>query len=328
MADEEIGQPADVAAPETVVEEAPTNVQESHEQAAAPEPAEETVIAAPEPAPKPSDWPEDWRQKAASHTVGKSEGAEYDKEVKRLQRITSPAEMYKSYRNLEAKLAQAPAAPSAFPTDGSDEDKNAWRKERGIPEVAADYLKDFQTDDGLVIGEADKPQINAFLEQMHGDNADPKFVKSALSAYYKMREQQVQEIAQKDEQDRNTSRDTLRDEFGRDYTRYLGAVQGLLSDAPDDVKQNLLGARLGNGVALGNDPATIRWLTKLAIDINPAATVVPSGGAGSAQTIEGEIAQIETLMKTDRPAYYNNESIQKRYDELLTARDAMKRKAS
>jgi hypothetical protein len=327
MADEVIGQPAEVAAPaEVAVEtptEAPVNTQVAHEQAAAPE----TTVTAPEAPVKAPDWPDDWRQKAASHTVGKTEGPEYDKEVKRLQRITSPAEMYKSYRNLEAKLAQGPAAPSPFPAEGSDDEKKAWRTERGIPETPADYLKDAKFDDGLVIGEEDRPQIDAFLAEMHSTNADPKTVKTALNAYYKMREQQVQEQAQRDEQDRNSSRDTLRDEFGRDYTRYLGAVQGLLSDAPDDVRQNLLGARLGNGVALGNDPATIRWLTKLAVDINPSATVVPGGGANSAQTIDGEIAAIETRMKTDRAGYFGDKAAQDRYDELLKAREGMKRRA-
>lgn len=328
MADEAIGQPAEVAAPEVAVEapaETPVETPAAESTLAA---TPETTVSTPEAPAKAPDWPDDWREKAAAHTVGKAEGPEYEKEVKRLQRIISPAEMYKSYRNLEAKLAKAPAAPKEFPVDGTDAEKEAWRKERGVPVTPADYFKAAELDSGIVIGAEDRPQIEGFLAEMHAVNADPKAVKTAITAYYNMRDQAIRQQQEADERDRNASRDALRDEMGKDYQRYLGAVQNMLSDAPDDVRQNLLGARLANGVALGNDPGTIRWLTKLAVELNPSATVVPGGGANSAQTIDGEIAAIETRMKTDRAGYFNDAAAQRRYDELLNAREMMRKKAS
>lgn len=53
------------------------------------EPADKPVIA-------PADWPEDWRSKVAGEDA---------KELARLQRMGSPADVWKAYRALEAKIS-------------------------------------------------------------------------------------------------------------------------------------------------------------------------------------------------------------------------------
>jgi len=282
------------------------------------EPATLLVDPGPEPGPGPATWPDDWRKQIAGDD---------EKELKRLERLKSPKDLYASYRNLEKKIKQG-KDPDPFPEEGTDEEKAEWRKGRGIPDKPEDYIKDFTLDGGLVIGEDDKPIVNKFLEAMHAKHADPSAVKEAINAYYQIIDGQAKERADKDKTDEVTTRDELRDELGKDFTPRLQAAYGLIESAPEDVRDLLLSARLGNGTLLGNHGPTLKWLMDLAMEINPAAAVTPGKGAGTLQSIESEIAEIEKLMRDNRREYYGDERKQERYRQLLEARDKMKKKAA
>lgn len=269
----------------------------------------------------PVDFPADWREKIAGND---------DKELKRLQRMKSPRDLYTSYRNLENKVKKG-QDPDPFPEDGSDEEKAEWRKARNIPDKYDGYLPNYTLDGGFVIGEDDKPKVNKFLETMHKEHADPKAVKAALQSYYAIRDEDIAARKQKDEEEMIAARDELRDEMGADYSRNLSVLQGFINSAPEEVKEQLLGARLSDGTALGNHAPTLRWLMDKALEINPAGTVVPGSGAGAMASIETEIADLEKKMENKHSDYWSgpkSESLQARYRQLVEARDKMKQRAA
>ena len=271
------------------------------------------------------DWPKDWRERFATYATGKSEGEEYDKELKRLQRSTSPLEINKSYRQLEGKFKRG-EDPDPFPSEGTDEEKTTWRKAHKVPDKPEEYIKDFSLPDGLVIGEADKPYVDEFLKAAHGENRSPDVVKSDLEFYFRMRDRQIQDLMAKDEQNKATAAETLKAEYGADFKKYLGAAYNLLETAPEGVLEAVLGARKSDGTRLGDDIQINRWLAQVALEINPAATVVPGSGAGSLVSIDTEINEIEQLMKTDREAYWSNPSKQARYRELTDAKERLQKR--
>ena len=334
MADETTGQPAQ-AAPETITTTTPVETKTevvSHETikpAATPAPSAIADINSDDPpVAAPADWPEDWREKAASHSVGKSDGPEYDKEFKRLQRLTSPAEMWKSYRNMEAKQAKAPPALTDFPADGTPEEQASWRKTRGVPERADEYIKDLSLPEGLKISDADKPIVDDYLALAHKSNMSAKEVKDNIQWYYAAQEKQREAIAKRDEEMKASVATELRAEMGVDYKKNLTAAYGLLESAPEGVLQAISESRAPDGSKLGNNPQVIRWLSSLALEVNPTATVTPGSGAGAIANINSEIAEIEQLMKTDRNGYFSNPAKQARYQELVTARDRVAKRSA
>ncbi len=308
------------AAPADTTATTTTPVTETPKVTAADPKAAASVLTDPgaDPGPGPAAFPDNWRETMAGDDAAL---------LKRLQRMASPLDVAKTVREQDKKIS-AGIKPKDFPTDGTDEQKQAWRKEYGIPDAPTDYLEDASFDDGLVFGETDKPAVDEFLSTMHEHNADPKYVKAALNTYLKIREKEIQAVATRDREEETKTRDALRDEMGKDFTRNLTAAYGLLQAAPEDVRNNILGARLSNGTRLGNDAGALKWLTGLALEVNPAATVVPGGTATSINSIETEIAQIEKARSDDRNAYERNETMQKRYLELLEARDKVKKRAA
>lgn len=274
-----------------------------------------TLLAEPgtEEAVKDPVWPDDWRARLAGDDA---------KLLKRLERFGSPKAILDSYLNMEKTAKQAPKDLGEFPAEGTDAEKAEWRKAAGVPDSAQDYLKDFSLSDGLVIGENDKPVIDEFLSAMHGDNVPANHVQRAVNAYYQMRDKQINERIAADDNDRNAARDMLKDEYGNELQRNLTAAYSVI---PEDIRDDLLEARLPNGTKFGNHPQILNWLTRTALEINPAATVAPGSNVNSLKTVEGRIAEIEGYMRTDRDKY-QSQPVQDEYLQLLSLKDQLTRK--
>lgn len=280
----------------------------------------ETALSDPgdKPVAAPADWPQDWRDKMAGDD---------EKLRKRMDRFKSPKDILDFALNAEKKISSG-KIKSDFPADGSDEEKAAWRKDNGIPETPDAY--DLTLDDGLVIGDQDKPIVDAVVAGMHEKNASPEQVKVALSTYYKMREEQTAMRAAEDEKEKTTTRDELRDELGEDFRPRVMSAFGLIEMAPEDVREQIMAARLPNGGLLGNNAGVLKWLMQLAEEVNPGATIVPGSSGGAIASIETEIAQIEKLQGDKNSEYWKGagaEKMQERYRELLTAREKINKKA-
>lgn len=262
------------------------------------------------PAAVEGDWPSDWRSKLSPD----------GKHTKTLDRLASPNALMDSYVALRQKVDSGELKSAApFPDKGTPEEQAAWRKGHDIPEDAKGYSLDF--DNGLVIGDADKPAIDEFVKSMHGSNATPAQVKQAITWYYSQQEKTLSAREDQDNDFLKSSEDNLRAEWGSEYRTNINMIQGLVDTMPESIRELFTNARLGDGNALINHPDMARWLVHTARTVNPVATVVPGAGANVATAIEDEIASIEKVLRTDRSAYNADTKMQTRYRELLGARE-------
>lgn len=282
-------------------------------------PAPETPAAPEAPASevKP-DWPDDWRDKLAKGD---------EKARKRLDRFQSPADVLKSWQELERKMSSG-EVKAKLPADATEEQVAAWRKDNGIPEKADGYLSVLPS--GLVIGDDDKPMINSFLERVHGKNAPPEVVAEAVEWYYAQQEEQITAQVTADKAFKQSAEDSLRAEWGGEYRANVNSISAFLDTAPqtDDgqpLKDLLMGARLADGTRFGDNPAALKWLARLAADANPAGFVAPAGGGSQVDSVRDEIAKIEGVMRTDRAAYNKDEKMQARLRQLYDAEEKLSR---
>ena len=260
--------------------------------------------------PPTDSWGDDWRQTYAGDD---------DKMQKRLERYGSPKAALDALVSAQNKIASGDLK-STLPADANDEEKAAWRTDNGIPEDAKGY--EVELPNGLVIGEADQPLVDGFLESAHKTNMHPSQVNDSLAWYFEAQEAAYQQRDDADEASKQTTEDSLRAEWGNDYRRNVQLANNLLDGAPEGMKEQLLGARLPTGEMLGNNPDALRWLSGLQREINPVATVVPGTGANAMQAIETEIAELKGLMGDRTSIYWKGPQAkqnQARYLELITA---------
>lgn len=254
-------------------------------------------------------WPEDWRDQMANGD---------EKVRKQLDRFASPKDVTNAWRAFQVKLS-AGELKSTLPKDAKPEDVAKWRTENGIPEKHTDY----KMPDGIVVGDADKPLIDLFLQDMHGKNASPEMVQTAVASYYKIQEQQAAAIAEADVSHKDEMENTLRAEWGAEYRGNVNAITSMLSTAPGGIKDKILSARMADGRAIMNDPDVLRWFATTSRELNPVATVVPSGG-DQMGAITDELAGIEKLMGNRQSEYWKGpkaDAMQARYRTLVAARD-------
>ena len=275
-----------------------------------PPPAADTP---PPAADTPADWPADWRAKITGDA----------KHLKTLDRFASPNAMFESYVALRSKVDSGELrANSPFPAAGTPEEQAAWRKSHDIPESPDGYQLELK--DGLVIGEADKPAIESFMQVVHNENLPPSAANAVVNWYYELQEKNMDDLEARDATFLQQSEDSLRAEWGGEYRTNVNMIKGLVGTLPESVRDLFTGARMANGDALINHPDMARWLVHTARTINPTATVVPNNGGNIANAIEDEIASIEEFMRKDRAAYNKDEKMQERLRLLYAGRERAK----
>lgn len=281
----------------------------------APNPAPAPTDPNPAPAPDPTTgrWPEDWREKYVEQHGGDP------KMLKRLQRYASPDAAIDALFAAQTRISSGELR-SALKPDATPEEKAEWREQNGIPAAPSEYK--IALPSGLVVGEADKPVVDAFLQRAHDANMHPDQVNQALGFYFEQQEAMAQEQAAFDIGSQQACEDLLREEYGPEYRRNLQAVNELLSSAPGDITEKLLHGRLADGTPIGNSPEVIRWLVGLAREMNPIGTVVPGSGTNAMQAVETELGNLRKMMGDRTSEYWKGPNAQKnqnRYRELVAA---------
>lgn len=257
-----------------------------------------------------SYWPEDWREKFAGEDAAA---------LKRLQRYASLPAALEALFNAQKKISSGELR-SSLKADATPEERAEWREQNGIPATAADYKIELPS--GLVVGERDKPVVDAFLKQAHDANMPPDQVNKALGFYFEQQEIVAQEQAAFDIGSQQACEDLLREEYGPEYRKNLVAVTELLNSAPGEITQKLLNGRLEDGTPIGNSPEVIRWLVGLARERNPIGTLVPGSGSNAMQAAENELGNLRKMMGDKTSEYWkgpNAAKNQERYRALVSA---------
>ena len=223
---------------------------------------EDVVLPGDAPAKDNTPAPEfDWR----------AEGSKGDEKILgRLGRYKSLGDFVNA--GIEAQNALRERDTKLLPKDATEEQLAEWRVNNGIPETPDKY--ELSLDDGLVIGEDDKPMVDSVLAEMHKVNATPEMVSAAINAYYRSTEQQAAMISEKDQSDAASALEVLRGEWGEaDRKQNYAAIKSLLNQIPEEARDKLANARLGDGTAMFNSPEMLAWFADVSRKLNPAVTL-------------------------------------------------------
>lgn len=284
---------------------------------------EQQTLATAEPADKPvvapADWPEDWRAKVAGEDA---------KELARLQRMGSPADVWKAYRALEAKISSGQLKSAPKP-DATPEEVAAWRKEAGLPETPEGYKPELPN--GMLPGQEDLPLISGFQKTAHELGMTPEQFNKTLGWYFAEMDNAKTTQFEADRAFRSQAEDALRAEWGPAYRSEVRGIANFMeANAPQGLGDVLFNARTADGQLIGDHPEVLRWLSSMVRQINPMATLVPAGSADVQKAGESRISEIEQMMRGPdaNEKYWKNSEIQSEYGRLLEAREAMKGRAA
>lgn len=293
---------------------------------AAPEGAESKTLAdgggEEKAAAAPADWPEDWRDKLAGDDA---------KLLKQLGRMGSPADLFKSYRAMQAKMSSG-EMKAALPENPTDAELAEWREANGVPAKAEDYLTSLP--EGVVLGDEDKALAGEFAAQMHEANAPASFVQQAIAWQRQAAEKQAEAQAEADRAHKDAAVDELRAEWGAEFRANLNSAKNMVEAMAPDMGEDgsffdlVMGGRTNDGKIMGNDPRVMKFFAAMARELNPAGTVVPGDSGSQAKSIDAEIEEIKGVMRTDRARYNKDEKMQARYRDLLSAKEKLAQRAA
>jgi len=242
-------------------------------------------------------WSESWRQDYAGEDQGK---------LDKLSRYASPNAAFDAMIAAQSKISSGDYKQVIdFPDKGTDEEKSKWRSENGIPESAEKY--EFE----------DESLKNMAFE----NNLKPEVAQVALDWRETQQKAADDALAETDQKDTENTEDVLRSEWGNEYRVNMNKIHGLLDGAEEGIKEQLMGARLGDGTMLGSNPAVLKFLADLALIQNPTTTLVPAGGdlQGS---LDAELKDLQGLMANKQSDYWKGpkaEANQARVRELNKA---------
>lgn len=299
-----------------------------------PEPAKPPIAADPgggDPPPEPKPyWPDDWRTKAAEHYAAGDKKA-YEKELKRLERVTDPAAAWGMYREAESKLSEGGRVKLPG-KDAKPEEVQEFYKALGVPEKPEGYFETLKLENGAELGDDDKPILTDFAAKLHEVGATPAVVNAAANWYYANQQKQADALDEQDDKVRTETENVLKEELGSAYKRSINNISTLFATAPGgtDLKNDgglftrLLGGRMADGKQIGNDPDMLRFLISLSREFNPLGAVVEDASGGG-KSAEAELADLQKLRSTDRRKYYSAD-VQSREQELIAAIEKTKAK--
>lgn len=274
-------------------------------------------------------WPEKWREEMANAVA-----AGDDKELKRLERMASPIEIWKTYRQLESKVSsgELKAVPKPLAADATPEQVTAWRTEQGLPADAKGYVDGLALPQGVVPGEADKPLLDSFAEWASKGKASwsKDHYNEAVGWYYSLQDELLAHQQNSDAEFQDTSRIELLREWGNEFnSNQTRITQFFEANFSKEAATALLTARTADGRLIGDDPVFNREFLEISKVINPAQTVLPNVAGANLGSVESRIGEIDKLMKAPQGtpewnSYWRNPAMKDEYLGLLQAREKYK----
>jgi hypothetical protein len=275
-----------------------------------------TLATAADPAPDPKAAPDtpaaDWRDDFAGQ----------NKDLRKLLgRYSSQEAFGKAHIALQQKISSGElrAAPAPYPEKGTDDEKAAWRKDNGVPDAADKYEVKLE---GVVFGDADKPGLDRLSAFAHAKNWTNDQYNAVLDAYHHEVEARNAAMDQADAQFRTEAENDLRATWKGEYQTNLAAMKNFMAATmPTETAQTLMASRTPDGRLLGDNPAILKWLTQVARDANPEATLLPPSGV-EWKGAEAELEGIRKMRRENPDAYDADKKLQAREVELIAATQA------
>lgn len=234
--------------------------------------------------------------------------------LKTLERFASPKALWDSYSELRGRVSKGELkAVAPFPDKGTADQQAAWRAENGVP---ADGKYEIKLPEGLKLTEADTPVIENFTKFAHSKNLPTGAVSEVVGWYLQDRAARQEKARTEFDTAKRDTAAELGNEWGVDYKPTLNRIQGML-DATIPGDQAELKTLINN--AISTNPEFARHYAALALQLNPAGTMVPGDRGANEGSVTDEIKKIEKIMREDRKGYDKDEAMQKRYREVLDA---------
>jgi hypothetical protein len=252
--------------------------------------------------------------------------------LKTLDRFDSPAALAKAYRELTTKLSagelRAVRPPAA---DATPEQVAAWRTAHGLPDSTEAYLSGLALGDGMLVGEANRPLLASFAEAALAGNWSGEQYSQAVRWYFDAQDRLLADRQRADGEFKHASARELSREWGNDYdVNRNTVVQFCDRHFAQDLKIDLLNARLADGNLLANHPSFNRAILAVARIVDPRGTLLPNTSGAGVSSVESRIAEIEgKYMRAAHGSdswktYWTGESgarMQQEYRGLLAARE-------
>jgi hypothetical protein len=278
-------------------------------------------------APAGASFPDTWRQDLAAG----------DKAfLKTLDRFDSPAALAKAYRELTTKLSSGELRAVKAPGENATpEQLTAWRTAHGLPENAEAYVSGLKLAEGMLAGEANRPLLASFAEEALAGNWSGEQYSQAVRWYFATQDQLMAERQRADGEFKQASARDLMREWSHDYDVNRNTVAQFCDrHFAQDIKRDLLNARLPNGTMLANHPGFNKAILEVARIVDPRGSLLPNASGASLSNVESRIAEIEgKYMRAAHGSdqwktYWTGESgarMQQEYRGLVAAREQTRR---
>jgi hypothetical protein len=234
-------------------------------------------------------------------------------------RVTDIKSLAKNYVEAQKTIRSGQKTDTGLPENPTEEQLKEYREANGIPETPEGY--ELQLADGLVLGEDDNRILKDVFKAAHEMNLPSEQINTLTNAMLEARQREEQAYTEQDGLDLQTAERQLRDTWGHDYQSNVNMIRGLMEQLPENVRDDFMSARLPNGMAMFSSPQVANFFADMARKVNPSATVVPNSD-NPLQSINEEIKKLESKMGTDE--WYKDTQSQKRFQDLVTARDRMR----
>jgi hypothetical protein len=264
---------------------------------------------------------ETWRQDYVTAAKSTVKDLDDKKVLGRLERYTTPHAVVDALFQLQDRIGRGEMR-SVMPKDAKPEELTKWRAENGLPEKPEGYQ--VQLTDGMVIGEEDKPILEAIKQSAHAMNLHPTQFNGMVDLYYDIIEQQTSRREEADTKARDTTEDFFRKQWGGDYRKNKAMIEAFVDMGPAGTKDLLFGARLADGTPLASHPGILQFLSDRSREVIDAATIVPSDSAQLAKSVQDEMNAIQALMGDKSSKYWKGpeaEKLQARFRELASAQE-------
>ncbi len=253
-----------------------------------------------------SDLPDDWRKQLA----GDDEGRLND-----LNRYTSLDKWVESGFLAKDNIRKGEVS-TGLPEKPTDEQLSAYREANGVPSTPDGYELKLSGDTELT--EMEGEIMKGVLDVAHGANISSSVMSAITDAWISGKDAQIQAMDDQDGLDTQTAERTMRDHWGADYNKNMGAAVSMLNGLPEDDRELVMGARDTNGRQLMSSPYFIQFLADTALKANPMATM-PTGGDDPDGTAQSIVAKVRAIFAAgnENTEYWKDPQLQKDYERAL-----------